>query len=103
MMNSDNAPKEIVKTNIDLANMEKGLMDENQQPSDQQELERLFLNTRGGARVGESRELHRVGAGESSASTTTDTNTSFATLSTTKWTIGSCPFSSLFFHNLAAV
>ena len=103
MMNSDNAPKEIVKTNIDLANMEKGLMDKNQQPYDQQELERLFLNTRGGARVGENRELHRVGAGQSSASTTTDTNTSFATLTTTKWTIDSCHFSSLFFHNLAAV
>ena len=29
----------------------------------------------------------RVGAGESSASTTTDTNTSFVTLSTTKRTI----------------
>ena len=36
---------------------------------------------------GESREPHRVGAGESSASTPTDTNTSFATPSTTKWTI----------------
>ena len=53
-------------------------MDENQQPSVQQELER------GGGRGGESRELRRVGAGESSASTTTDTNTSFATPSTTK-------------------
>ena len=33
---------------------------------------------------GESRELHRVGAGESSASTATDRNSSFLTLSTTK-------------------
>ena len=37
-----------------------------------------------GGRGGESRELHMVGAGESSASTTTDTNTSFATPSTAK-------------------
>ena len=37
--------------------------------------------------LGESRELHRIDAGESSASTTTDTNTSFARLSTAKWTI----------------
>ena len=36
---------------------------------------------------GESRELFGVGAGESSASTTTDTNTSFATPSATKRTI----------------
>ena len=38
-------------------------------------------------RVGESRDLHKVGAGESSASATTDTNTSFATPSTTKQAI----------------
>ena len=31
-----------------------------------------------GGRRGESKELHRVGAGEPSPSTTTDTNTSFA-------------------------
>ena len=36
-------------------------------------LEKLSLNTRGGGRGGESRELYRVGAGESSASTTTGT------------------------------
>ena len=52
-------------------------MDKNRYPSVQQELERLFPSTRGGGRAGggegESRELQRVGAGESSASTTTDT------------------------------
>ena len=32
-MNSENAPKEIVKSFMDLANMAKELMDENQQPS----------------------------------------------------------------------
>ena len=83
-MNSENAPKDIVKPFIDLGNMAKGLMDENQQPSVQQELKRLLLIKRGGGRGDESRKLHRVGAGESSASTTTDTNTSFATPSTTE-------------------
>ena len=58
--------------------MIKGLMDENQQSSVQQELDW------GGRRGGESTGLHRVGAGESSASTMTDTNTSFATPSTTE-------------------
>ena len=79
IVNTENAPKEIVKSFTDLVKMAKGLMDENQQPSVQQELERLFPSTRG-----DSRELHRVGAGESSGSTITDTNTSFATQSTTK-------------------
>ena len=64
--------------------MIKEVMDENQQPSIQQELERLFSSTRGGGKGGESRDLHRVGADESSASTTTDTNTSFALHFTTK-------------------
>ena len=51
----------------------------------QHELERLLPSARGGGKGSEGREIHRVGAGESSASTiTTDTNTSFATLSTTK-------------------
>ena len=77
-MNSENTAKGIVKSFIDLANMAKGLMDKNHQPSVQQELER------GEGRGGESRELHRVGTGESSTSTTTDTNTSFATPSTKK-------------------
>ena len=86
-MNSENAPKEIVKSFTDLENMAKGLTDENQEPSVQQELERLFPSTRAGGRGGESRELHRVGAGESYVSTTTDTNTSFATPFTTKRTI----------------
>ena len=49
--------------------MAKGLMNENPQPSVQQELERLLPSTRGGGRGGESRQLHRVGAGESSVST----------------------------------
>ena len=68
--------------------MAKGLMDENQQPSVPQELGRLFSSTRGGGRRDESRELLRVGAGESSVSATDTNNTSFATRSTTKWTIG---------------
>ena len=62
----------------------KWLKDENQQRSIHQDLERLLPLTRGGGRGEESRELHRVGAGESSASTATDTNTSFETLRTTK-------------------
>ena len=83
-MNIENAPKEAMKLSRDLETIANGLIDENQQPSAQQELERLFPGTRAGRRVGESRELHRVGAGELSAFTTTDTNTSFATPSTTK-------------------
>ena len=52
IMNSKNASKEIVKARIDMA---KGLMDENQQPSVQRELERLFSSARGGERGSESR------------------------------------------------
>ena len=59
-------------------------MDENQQPSVQQQIERQFPNTRDGGRGDESREVHRVGADESSASTTAVTNNSFPTPSTTK-------------------
>ena len=61
MMNSENALKEIVQSFIDLVNMTKGLMDENQQPSVTQELGRLLPS---GGRRGESRELLRLGAGE---------------------------------------
>ena len=61
-------PKEIVKSLIDLANIAKGLMYENQQPS---KLERLSPSTRGRRRRGESRELYWVGAGESSAAPST--------------------------------
>ena len=85
-MNNENAPQKIVKSFIELANMAKGLIDENQPPFVQQDLERLFPSTRGGGRELESRQLNRAGAGESSASITTDTNTSFATSSTTKRT-----------------
>ena len=67
--------------------MAKGLMDENQHPSVQQDLENLFPSTRGGGKGDENRELYRVGAVGSFASTATDTNTSFATLSTTKQTV----------------
>ena len=81
IMKSENVPKEIVKTFMDLVDMAKGLMDENQFNN------RLFPNTRGRGRGSESREFHRVGAGESSTSTTTDTNIIFATPSTTKRTI----------------
>ena len=74
-MNGENAPKEIVQSFIDLANMVKGPMEENQEPSVTQELGRLFPSTRGGGRRGESREPLRVGAGESSASATDTSNT----------------------------
>ena len=84
MMNSKNAPKEIVQLFIDLVNMAKWLMDKNQQPSVMQELGRHFPSMRGGGRRGESSELLRAGAGESSASATDTNNTSFATWSTTK-------------------
>ena len=57
--------------------MTKGVMNENQQPSVQQELERLFPSKRGGGMGGKSRGPHRDGTGESSASTTNDTSTSF--------------------------
>ena len=70
-----------MNTFIDLANISKVLMDKHRYPSVQQEFERLFPSTTGGGRGGESRELS---VGESSASTTTDTNTGFATPSTTK-------------------
>ena len=85
-MNNENTPKDIMKSFIDLENMAKGLMNENQQPS-VKGLKRLFPSARGGERGGESREFHRVGAVESSGSTTTNKNTSFATSSTTKRTI----------------
>ena len=39
IMNSDNVPKELVKSFIDLANVVKELMGEKQQPSLQEELE----------------------------------------------------------------
>ena len=68
--------------------MAKGLIGENQQLSGQQEFQRLFPSTRGRERGGETRELHRVGVGEPSASATADTNTSFATQCTTQWTFG---------------
>ena len=83
-MNIENAPKEIVKSVVDLANLAKELMDENQKLSVQQELESLFPSTRGGGRLGKSKDFHRVDACESSASTTTDTNTGFTTPSTTR-------------------
>ena len=86
-MNSENAPKKIVQSLIDLVNIAKWLMDENQQPSVTQELGRLFPNKRGRGRRGESSELLRVGAGESSASATDTNNTSFATRATAKRTI----------------
>ena len=47
----------------------------------------IFPSIRGGWKRGESSELLRVGASESSASATDTNNTSFATRSTTKRTI----------------
>ena len=86
-MSSENAPKKIVLLLIELVNIAKWLMDENQQPSVTQESGRLLPIIRGRERRRESSELLRVGAGESSASATDTSNTSFATWSTTKWTI----------------
>ena len=87
MMNSENGPKQIAQLFMDLVNMAKWLMDENQQPSVTQEVGRLFPSIRGRGRRGESSELLRVGAGESSASATDTNNTSFAIWSITKRTI----------------
>ena len=84
MMSSENTSKKIVQSLIDLVNMAKWLMDENQQPSVTQELGRPFPSIRGRGRRGESSELLRVGAGKSSASATDKNNISFATRSTTK-------------------
>ena len=67
--------------------MAKWLMDENQQQSVTQELGILFPSIRGRGWRGKSSELLSVGAGESSASATDTNNTSFATQSTSKWTI----------------
>ena len=86
MMNSENAPKEIVQF-IDLVNTAKWLMNEMQQPSVTQELGRLFPSVRGGTRRGESNDLLRVGASELSTSATDTNNTSCARRSTTNWTI----------------
>ena len=58
IMNSENASNEMVKSFIDLANMAKEVMDENQQPSAQQYLEKLFPSTRGRGRVDENIELY---------------------------------------------
>ena len=85
-MYNENALKEIVQSFIGLANIVKGLMDENQQPSVTKEIGRLFRSTRGVGRRGESRKFFGVGAGESSASATDANDTSFATRSTTKRT-----------------
>ena len=46
-MNSENSPKEIMQSFIDLANMTKGLMDINQQPPVTKELGPLFPITSG--------------------------------------------------------
>ena len=85
MMSSENAPKKLVQSPIDFVNMAKWLMDENQQPSVTRG--RLFPSIRDRWRRGESSELIRVGAGESSASATDTNNTSFATRPTRKRTI----------------
>ena len=71
---------------IDLVNMTKWLMDENQQPSVTHELGRLLPSQ--GWRRGETSELLRVGAvGNHLLQHATDTdNTSFASRSITKRT-----------------
>ena len=102
-MSTENASRKIVQLLIDLMNMAKWLMYENQQLSVTQELGRLFpsircrrrrsesselLRVSVGGRRSESSELLRVSAGESSTSATDTNNTSFATWSTPKRTIG---------------
>ena len=67
MMNSENAPKEIVQSFIDLVNMAKWLMNGNQQSCITQELGRLFPSMKRGGRRGESSELLTAAAVESSA------------------------------------
>ena len=84
MMNIENAPKEIVQSFIDLVSMGKGLMNENQQSSVTQELGRFFPSIISGGRRGESSELLKVNAGESSASATDTNNINFTIRSTTK-------------------
>ena len=85
-MTSGNAPKDIVQSFIDLENVAKDLINENQQASVEQELGRLFPSTRrGGGRRGQSRQL-RVCASEVPPSATDASNASFAT-PTTKRTI----------------
>ena len=66
-MNNENAPKEIVQSLIDLVNMAKGQIDENQQPSVIQELGRLSPSKEGGGRRGENRELLKIGAGKTNS------------------------------------
>ena len=88
MMSTENASKKIVQLLIDLMNMAKWLMYENQQLSVTQELGKLFPSIRCRGRRSESSELLRVSAGESSASATDTNTTSFATRSTSKRTIG---------------
>ena len=83
-MNIENAPKEIVQSFIDLVSMGKGLMNENQQSSVTQELGRFFPSIISGGRRGESSELLKVNAGESSASATDTNNINFTIRSTTK-------------------
>ena len=60
MMNSENASKKIVQSLIDLVNLAKWLIDENQKPSVTQELGRLFPSIIGWGRSGESSKLLRV-------------------------------------------
>ena len=69
-------------------NVAKWLMYENQQPSVTQELGRLFSSIRCRGGRTESSELLRVSVCESFASATDTNNTSFATRSTAKQTIG---------------
>ena len=63
------------------------MMDENQQTPITQELGRLLPSIRSREKRGETSELLKVGAGESSASATDTNNTSFTARSTTKGTI----------------
>ena len=54
MMSSENTSKKIAQSLIDLVNMAKWLMDEDQQPSVTQELGRLFPSIKGRGRRGVS-------------------------------------------------
>ena len=77
LMSSENAPKKIVQSLIELVNMAKRLMDETQQPFVTQELGKLFPSIRGRGRRGENSELLRIGTAESFTSATDSNDSSF--------------------------
>ena len=84
IINSENTPKEIMKSFTDYGKHDKKTDGWKPATICWTGVWKTVPHTRGGGRGGESIKLHRVGAGEPSTSTATDTNTSFVTSSTTK-------------------